>query len=79
MKDIVISGRVVRRELFILLALLVVAEGCNLGAILTYHRPFTELVTPVGFVLTLTLLLYLATGVLRFVIWLILRLFRKKK
>ena len=43
MKDLVIRGQFIRRECRIAAACLLVGILVNVGAILGYHRPWTEL------------------------------------
>ena len=68
MRDIVITARTLRRELFILLGCTLAACLVNLGAIIAYARPARELVTMIGYVLALALVLYLLLWVVRLVI-----------
>ena len=43
MKDIIIPARTIRRELWVLLTLFVVAFLINVGAVWAYDRPWIEL------------------------------------
>jgi len=45
------------------------------GCILYYHTPFSEVFTQIGYVLFITLALYLIWTAIRLIIW----LFRRKK
>ena len=65
MKDIVIRGRVLRRELFVLLGCMVVAVGVNVYAVLHFSRPAVELVTQMGFTVCTALAIYLVLWVVR--------------
>lgn len=74
MKDIVISGKTVKRELYILLGCFVAALLENLAAVIIYKRPVVELVSCIGFVITICLILYILLLVLRLIVKLLLRL-----
>lgn len=76
MKDIIISGRAVRRELFTMLFCFIVAFLTNVGAILYYHRPWVEVFSQIGFVLVLALCVYLFLGMFR-VAWFVSSFFFK--
>jgi len=77
MKDIVITPRQVRRECWILAACVLVSILIDLGAILFYHRPFTELFRTLGYVLVIALSLYLIQAALRLLLFALSRLFRR--
>ena len=82
MKDLVISGKIFRRELLILLGCFVVGMLTNVGAIIAYSRPFTEFFTQIGFVIVFSLILYLALWIVRLIVLLVLQIVRavfKKK
>lgn len=65
MKDIVITGAKVRRELFILLACFIASCGCNVYAVIHYERPAVELISCIGYVVVFALIIYLVLGILR--------------
>ncbi|MBQ4285832.1 MAG: hypothetical protein II720_05140 [Bacteroidales bacterium] len=79
MKDIIIKGSSIRRELIIYALCIVVMVGVNAGAIIAFDRPWTELFTQVGYTLTGALVLYLAAGLVRLLILLIIKLIKKNK
>lgn len=82
MKDLVITGRTVRRELLILLGCFIAGMLTNVGAIIAYGRPFSEFFTQIGFVIVFSVILYFALWVIRLIVLLIrniLRAFTKKK
>lgn len=79
MKDIIIKGSSIRRELFILLASLVVAEGINLYAVISMARPAKELITMIGFVTVTGIVIYLLILIIRVLVRLIFRMFRKRQ
>ncbi len=74
MKDIVITGRIVKRELYVLLACFIVGVLTNLGAIIFYHRPFTELFSQIGYVVVFSVILYFLLWIVRLVALLIKRI-----
>ncbi len=65
MKDIVIKGSSVYRELWILAACYVIANIVNLIAIVSYNAPWMELLTMQGYVIVLSFFLYLVLGFIR--------------
>ncbi len=79
MKDIIITGKTVRRELFILLGCFAAAVCINIGAIIGYGRPAAELVTMIGYVLFITVLLYLLLWIVRLLVIAVCALFKKRR
>ena len=77
MKEIVISPKVIRRELWIMLGCFLFAVLFDLFAIIKYGRPFAELFRTVGYVLTTAVVIYLALALLRLLVFVICRLFRR--
>lgn len=65
MKDIVITGAVIRRELWWLLAAFIVANLMNVYAIAAYDTEWKELVSTLGYVFALSVVLYVFTALLR--------------
>ena len=68
MQETIIDSAKVRRELWILLACFCAAMGVNVGAILFYHTPWTEVFTMIGYVLVITMVLYVAQWAVRLVV-----------
>ena len=68
MKDIVITGKRIRRELTWFGAMFVIAFALNIFAIIAYDGKWTELFMSLGFVLTTAVALYLVVAVLRIVV-----------
>ncbi len=64
MKDIVIRKKHLLSALWLFVACFVLAEGINAGAIVAYHRPWTELFSQLGYVLCIALALWLAVVLL---------------
>ena len=78
MKEIVITEKMIRRELLVLLGCFVVACLVNAGAIIAYDRPWSELYSQIGFVIFITGGIYVLLAVFRFLVWLVAKLFKKK-
>ena len=68
MKDIVITRKALRRELFILLGCFIFAILLNIYAIIKYSRPAIELVSMIGYVIVVTVIAYLILVVIRLII-----------
>lgn len=77
MKDLVIRGQSIRRECRIAAGCLLAGILVNVGAILGYHRPWTELVSQLGYVVVLAVILYFLTGAIRLLIHAIYLIIRK--
>ncbi|MBR1576329.1 MAG: hypothetical protein IJ654_07775 [Bacteroidales bacterium] len=75
MKEIVVSPKVLRRELWILLACFLFAVLFDLFAIVKYGRPFGELFRTIGYILAIMVVVYLALALLRLLVFVICRLF----
>lgn len=67
MKDIVITGAKVRRELWWLLAAFILANLMNAYAIAKYDTAWKELFTTLGYVILLSLVLYLLIALVRWI------------
>jgi len=82
MKDLIIKGKAIRREIFIWLGCLVAAICLNVFAIIKYSRPATELFSMIGYVVVVSLIIYLILLLIRlifmFIYWIINNL-RKKQ
>lgn len=68
MKDIVISERRIKRELWVFLACVVAMEMVNIYAVFEYGGKWTEIFTSLGFVVTSALCLYAVIAVVRLII-----------
>ena len=77
MKDIVITEKMIRRELFVLLGCFVAACLVNVGAIIAYDRPWSELYSQIGFVLFITGGIYVLLAIFRLLVWLVAKIFKK--
>lgn len=76
MKDITITGRCIRRETLWLSACFVIAFLINVYAVVSYHRHAIELFSQLGFVVVITVALYIAVAIVRVVIMMLRRAFR---
>jgi hypothetical protein len=65
MKDIVITGAVIRRELWWLLAAFILANLMNAYAIVVYDTEWKELFSTLGYVVALSIVLYVFIALLR--------------
>ena len=79
MKDIVIPGRTIRRELFILLGCRLAAILVNVYAVVHFQRPVVEVVTQVGFTVCVALAIYLALWVVRLLVLLVASLYKRAR
>lgn len=75
MKDIVISKRAIRRELYIFLASFFFGFLVNIYAIIIYDRPWIELLTQLGWVVFIAFLVYILLAIIRIIVYLIIKLF----
>lgn len=77
MKDIVISSRHIRRELWIFLGCIVAMELVNVYAIADYGGKWSELVMSLGFVVAAAVVVYIVVAVVRLIIYGIVKLIKK--
>ncbi|MEX0986945.1 MAG: hypothetical protein WD052_05655 [Bacteroidales bacterium] len=77
MKDTVITSIQKRRELYILAVCTLAAVVLNIVGIIKFGTQAIELLTQIPVVLLVTVILYLALGVLRIVYYYISKLFKK--
>ena len=78
MKDIVITSKMMKRELCWFLASYVLAMLTNVGAIIAYDRPWVELVSQIGYVTFIAVGIYVILLVFRGLFVLLSMIFRKK-
>lgn len=69
MKDIVITGKAIKREGLVLAGCLVLAICVNVLAIIKYSRPAIELLSMIGYVFVVAVAIYFCLLTLRLVIW----------
>lgn len=77
MKDIVISSKHIRRELWIFLGCIVAMELVNVYAIADYGGKWSELVMSLGFVVAAAVVTYIVVAVVRLIVYGILKLIKK--
>ena len=75
MKDTLITAARKKTELLTLLVCFGIAFLLNVVCIIIYKTPFSEVFTQIGYVLFITLALYLIWTAIRLIVW----LFRRKK
>ena len=78
MKPIVIDSKFVKRELWILLGCFVAAVIFDLVGIIMFKRPAIELLTTIGYEVVIALGLYAFLALVRILVFLVSRLFKKK-
>lgn len=79
MKDLVIKGKWIKRELIVLLVLLLVSVITNAVGIIKHDTEWIEMLSQLHVVVLLTMVLYVLTGLIRILIYLIIMPFRAKK
>lgn len=77
MKDIVITSKALKRELFVLLGCFLAAFCCNIYAVLHYSRPAIELLSQIGYVVVCALVIYVILWVIRLIILLVREIVKK--
>jgi len=78
MRDLVIPASRLRTELWTILVCFVTAVCINIGSIIHFHTPFTEVFSQIGFTVIITAVLYAVWTVLRILCWLVSLPFKKK-
>lgn len=78
MKDIVIKGSDIRRELYILLGSFIAACAVNIGTIIAYDRPWSELYSQIGYVVFLSIIIYFLLFIIRMLLLLVRKIFTRK-
>lgn len=77
MKDIIITQKDIVRELYIILACFILACLVNVGAIIAYDRPWSELWSQIGFVIFIAVAIYVLLTVIRIIVCLFRKLIKK--
>ena len=78
MKDVLISGRRIARELLVFAVSFLVALAINAYSIAKYKTQWSELLTTLHITLILAAVIYVLLGLVRFLVCGIARLFRRK-
>jgi cation transporter-like permease len=79
MKDIIITGKRRKKEILILVSCFAIAFLINVLAIIVYKTPWYEAFTQIGYVLVITLVLFLTITFFRVLVWSVKRLLKKRK
>lgn len=77
MKDIIITGKRVKYELTSLLVCFIISFILNIGAIIFYKSPWTEIFTSIFYVITFAIALYVAWIIIRLIVCCIKKIRRK--
>lgn len=78
MKDVLISGRRMNREIMIFIGCFVIAFALNIYSIIKYKTAWSELLTTLHITLLLAIVIYVLFGLLRLILCGLSRLFRRK-
>lgn len=76
MKDIIITGVRVKKELITLLVCFLIGFVANIGAIIYYKTAMTEIITSIGYVMVSAFVLYFIWSLLRILTWLLFKLIK---
>lgn len=68
MKDIIITSKIIKREIYVWLCALIAAQLMNVYAIVKFDTQWRELYSQLGYILMLSIVLYLLIALLRFVL-----------
>lgn len=79
MKDIIISEKHIRRELWVFAACLAVMEALDIYSIIKYDGMWIEAVKSIGFVFTAAVVTYLIVGIIRLIYAGIVKLINKTR
>ncbi len=77
MRDIVIPSHVVRRELIIMLVCFLASFCTNIGAVIAYHKSWTEIFSQIGYVVVIGAVFYVLLWVIRVICLIIRKLIRR--
>lgn len=79
MNDITIKGKRIRKEFIILLICVLLAFGINIYSIITYQTSWVELWTYLPTVVLLGIMIYLLLAALRSIVYIVRKVFIKKR
>ncbi|OPZ14934.1 MAG: hypothetical protein BWZ06_00616 [Bacteroidetes bacterium ADurb.BinA261] len=79
MKDIIIPVQRQKKELRILLICFACSFLLNIAAIIIYKTSWAEIITQIGYVIIIALALYVLIAIIRLIVYLISRFFKKRK
>jgi 1,4-dihydroxy-2-naphthoate octaprenyltransferase len=78
MKDLVISGRKVKRELMIALGCFICAVLINIICIIVYHSQWHEIFSQIGFTVFVAVILYVLLLIVRLIVLACRKIFSKR-
>ena len=76
MKDLVISGKRIKTEIWVFVACVVAMELLNIYSIIRYRGEWSEVIMSIGYVVTASVIVYLLIGVLRLIVAGIMKIFK---
>lgn len=79
MKDLIITSRRLKKEIYILSTCFIIAFLINIFSIITFKTPWYEIFTQIGYVIVITFVLYLIMACLRLFATIVLTIFKMKK
>ena len=79
MEDVTIKGKRIKKEFIILLISVVLAFGINIYSIITYQTRWVELWTYLPTVILLGIMIYFLLAAVRFLVYIIRKVFMKKQ
>lgn len=65
MKDIIITSKRLKKEIYILSTCFIIAFLINIFSIIAFKTPWYEIFTQIGYVLVITLISYLLVAIVR--------------
>lgn len=77
MKDIIITKECQKKELYIFGVCFIIAFIINVLAVVIYKTSWIEIISQIGYVIVISIVLYLAVSFFRLVLFGIKKLFRK--
>lgn len=79
MKDLIITSRRLKKEIYILSTCFIIAFLINIFSIIAFKTPWYEIFTQIGYVIVITFVLYLIMACLRLFATIVLTIFKIKK
>lgn len=77
MKDIVVKGRFVKREIIYAVSCFLLSFCINIGAVIAYSKPWVEIFSQIGYVVVIAVVFYVVIAVFRCLFYLIKRIITK--
>jgi hypothetical protein len=68
MKDIIITSKIIKREIYVWVCALIAAQLMNVYAIVKYNTQWRELYSQLGYILMLSIVLYLLIAMIRLLV-----------